>query len=302
MQLPVMVATERNSEFIADFETQSSGLGKAQVMRIGRLTAADETGLRSDKPQMGLVTKPLGFGDRQGRSCRFCPAAGRVRPGQSRCRLTAGGPVVVFPEPDPASPDPGGGHSSGTAADRGGVVRRKPDLPVLLIKVASTRALNLSGEMQSSRSIKRQSERLSECGKRPFGGIGFRGLERDVVHFARRCATPFARAVAFPDDGCAIGVHGNAHPGDIDGEECSRGCHGLGTHLDSTVSVPAIKPEDPVGFRDRVPTFDIGEFATMGLARADMRLSRSRRSACTCFAEKPITVSSRSKPAPGRRA
>ena len=35
MQLLVMVATERDSELIAYFETQSSGLGKPQVMRIG---------------------------------------------------------------------------------------------------------------------------------------------------------------------------------------------------------------------------------------------------------------------------
>ena len=34
-------------------------------MRIRRLTSADETGLRSDKPQMGFVTMPFGFGDGQ---------------------------------------------------------------------------------------------------------------------------------------------------------------------------------------------------------------------------------------------
>jgi hypothetical protein len=45
MQLPVMTAAERHGELVADFETQSSGLGKAQVMRIGRLPAADEAGL-----------------------------------------------------------------------------------------------------------------------------------------------------------------------------------------------------------------------------------------------------------------
>ena len=34
MQLPIMTATERNGELVADFETQSSGLSKAQMMRI----------------------------------------------------------------------------------------------------------------------------------------------------------------------------------------------------------------------------------------------------------------------------
>jgi hypothetical protein len=38
MQLPMMTAAERDGELIADFETQRSGLGKAQVMRIRRLS------------------------------------------------------------------------------------------------------------------------------------------------------------------------------------------------------------------------------------------------------------------------
>jgi hypothetical protein len=42
MQLPMMPAAERYSELVADFETQGSGLGKPQVMRIGR--AKRETG------------------------------------------------------------------------------------------------------------------------------------------------------------------------------------------------------------------------------------------------------------------
>ena len=45
MQLPMMAAAERYGEFVADFETQRSRLRKPQVMRIGRLPAADQTGL-----------------------------------------------------------------------------------------------------------------------------------------------------------------------------------------------------------------------------------------------------------------
>ena len=45
MQLPMMAAAERDGELIADFKTEGSGLGKPQVMRVGRLPAADETGL-----------------------------------------------------------------------------------------------------------------------------------------------------------------------------------------------------------------------------------------------------------------
>ena len=45
MQLPMMPAAEWDSEFVTDFEAEGSGLGKAQVMRIGRLPATDEAGL-----------------------------------------------------------------------------------------------------------------------------------------------------------------------------------------------------------------------------------------------------------------
>jgi hypothetical protein len=45
MQLTMMTAAERYSELVADFETQGSGLGKPQEMRIGRLPAVDQAGL-----------------------------------------------------------------------------------------------------------------------------------------------------------------------------------------------------------------------------------------------------------------
>ena len=60
MQLPVMTAAERNGELVADFETEGSGLGEPQVMRVGWLPATDEAGLRGHKPQMRLVAQPLG--------------------------------------------------------------------------------------------------------------------------------------------------------------------------------------------------------------------------------------------------
>ena len=45
VKLAVMTATERDGELVADFEAQSPWLGKTKVVRIGRLTAADEAGL-----------------------------------------------------------------------------------------------------------------------------------------------------------------------------------------------------------------------------------------------------------------
>ena len=65
MQLPMMTTAKRDGKFVTYFEAQGSGLGKTQMVRIGWLTAADETGLRRNKPQVGLVTKPFGFGNGQ---------------------------------------------------------------------------------------------------------------------------------------------------------------------------------------------------------------------------------------------
>jgi len=45
MQLAMMTAAERYGEFVADFETQGSGLGKPQVIWIGRLPSADQAGV-----------------------------------------------------------------------------------------------------------------------------------------------------------------------------------------------------------------------------------------------------------------
>ena len=72
MQLPMMTAAERNSEFVADFETQGSGLRKPQMMRIGWLSATDEAGLRSHEPQMGFVAKTLGLGDGENALIDLC--------------------------------------------------------------------------------------------------------------------------------------------------------------------------------------------------------------------------------------
>ena len=45
VHLPVMPAAQGDRELIAHFETNRSRLGKPQVMRIGRLPAADEARL-----------------------------------------------------------------------------------------------------------------------------------------------------------------------------------------------------------------------------------------------------------------
>ena len=118
-------------------------------------------------------------------------------------------------------------------------------------------------------SIQLKSERLTESRQGSFGGICFSCLESDVVHFTRRDAAAFARAVAFTNNGCSIGLHSNPHSSDIDGQECAAVFACQHTAGFDGLSVPTIKAKDPVGFRDRVPSFDVGELASVGLARAD---------------------------------
>ena len=45
IQLPMMASAEGYGELVADFEADCPGLRKSQVMRIGRLPAADEARL-----------------------------------------------------------------------------------------------------------------------------------------------------------------------------------------------------------------------------------------------------------------
>jgi hypothetical protein len=55
VNLAMMAAAERDIKLIADLEAHGSWLGKPQMMRIGRLTAADEARLRDQESQMGFV-------------------------------------------------------------------------------------------------------------------------------------------------------------------------------------------------------------------------------------------------------
>ena len=65
MKLPVMATAEWYRKLIADLEADSARLREPQVVRIARLTAADDTRLRRDKPQVCLIAKTLGLADCQ---------------------------------------------------------------------------------------------------------------------------------------------------------------------------------------------------------------------------------------------
>src|SRR5215471_16203939 len=58
-----MPAAERDGELVAHFAAERAGLGEAQVMRVGWLATANDTGLRGDKPKMLLVAVAARFGD-----------------------------------------------------------------------------------------------------------------------------------------------------------------------------------------------------------------------------------------------
>src|SRR5262245_26784496 len=64
--------------------------------------------------------------------------------------------------------------------------------------------------------VQLKPKRFAEGRQRPFCGIGLSRLESNVVHFTRRVATALAGTMAFTDDRRAIGLHGNAHLGDVD--------------------------------------------------------------------------------------
>ena len=65
MHRPVMPATERDRELIADLAAECAGLGKAQVVGIRGLAAAHETCLLGDIAQVLPVAIAPRRGDRQ---------------------------------------------------------------------------------------------------------------------------------------------------------------------------------------------------------------------------------------------
>ena len=63
MQLPMIPTAKGHGELITDLHADGSGLGKAQMMRIGWLSPANETGLRGNQIKVCLVANALGLGD-----------------------------------------------------------------------------------------------------------------------------------------------------------------------------------------------------------------------------------------------
>ena len=110
-----------------------------------------------------------------------------------------------------------------------------------------------------ARPIKRKSERFAERGECTLGGVGFSRLEGRVVNLTGRGAATFTRSMTFPDDCCAVRVHRYPDTGRVDRKKRSSiFARKYATGLDR-FPIPAVESEDPVRFRDRVPSLNVGE-------------------------------------------
>ena len=69
--------TKRYSELIADLNAQCSRLCKAQVMRVARMTTANETWLRGNKTQMCFIAAPLWLSQGKGAFVDFAGGGSR---------------------------------------------------------------------------------------------------------------------------------------------------------------------------------------------------------------------------------
>lgn len=79
VHLVVMEVAERHGELVADLARQGPRLREAQVMGLCRLTAAHETGLPRDEPQMVGRAQSLWLADRQGALVDGDPRGNRGR-------------------------------------------------------------------------------------------------------------------------------------------------------------------------------------------------------------------------------
>ncbi len=66
MNFTMMAAAQRDGELVAHLAAQSPVLRKAQVMSVGRLAAANETGMLGNEPDMLAIAKPTWFGEGEG--------------------------------------------------------------------------------------------------------------------------------------------------------------------------------------------------------------------------------------------
>ena len=65
MVVTVMNSAQRYGELVADLEPHRAGLGEPQMVGVGWASSTDQTGLRGNEPEVGLVAKATGLADRK---------------------------------------------------------------------------------------------------------------------------------------------------------------------------------------------------------------------------------------------
>ena len=115
--------------------------------------------------------------------------------------------------------------------------------------------------------IKGKTKGVSEGGQSPFRAIRLGAFERQLMGFTGCGSSPFAHAGAFADDGDVAGPDTHADLGDIGGKMGPSASFTVDATGGDGPPVPRIKPKDPIGLGNHVPTLDIVEEGAFGLAR-----------------------------------
>ena len=82
-----MGSAQRYGELIADLEAHRAGLGEPQMMGVGGASSTDQTGLRRNELEVGLVAESTGLTNRK---YTFVDLRGRVVVCRSRRELVVG--------------------------------------------------------------------------------------------------------------------------------------------------------------------------------------------------------------------
>ena len=80
----------------------------------------------------------------------------------------------------------------------------------------------------------------------------------------------FASAVALANNGSPVGVDSEANLGHIDGVKGTPDLAAKHTAGFNCLAIPAVMPENPIGLGDRVPCFNIAEFAPVAKSGPDV--------------------------------
>jgi hypothetical protein len=65
MVVPVMSSTQRNSELVAYLTSHRARLGEPQMVSVGGASAANQTRLRRNELEGGLVAEPTNLAERK---------------------------------------------------------------------------------------------------------------------------------------------------------------------------------------------------------------------------------------------